>query len=66
MKPSEIIGDKGFNAMLEYLDKEKERVNEILHEIARTMYDGTMGDTDQINYLHQMIDEKLAEHSTPN
>lgn len=51
-------------AIIEYLDEEKERINEILHEIVSTMYDGSTGDTNQINYLHQMIDEKLVEPST--
>lgn len=48
-------------ALLKWLDMEKDRVNEILHEIVSTMYDGTMGDTQTINYLHEMIDEKLVD-----
>lgn len=60
MKPSQIIEDKGFNAMLDYLDKEKERVNEILHEIVSALHDGEFG-TENCNYLHQMIDEKLVD-----
>lgn len=71
MKPSErikiILIDRYDGDLIElpcatrdYLDEEKERINEVLHEIISTMYDGTMGDTQTINYLHQMIDEKLV------
>lgn len=42
-----------------YLDEEKERVNGILHEIVSALHDGAF-DTQNCNYLHQMIEEKLV------
>lgn len=54
-----VIGK--INEIIEYNENEKVRINEVLHEIVSTMYDGTMGDTQTINYLHEMIDEKLVD-----
>lgn len=47
-------------AILIYQDEEKIRVNDVLHAIVGAMHDGAF-DTQNCNYLHQMIDEKLKE-----
>lgn len=72
MKPSERIweirqeymdfGGTETSAIRQYLDEERERVNGVLHELVHAIHDGTH-DTHNMNYIHDMIDEKLAEPS---
>lgn len=55
------LGIYGDLAIQEYLDEEKNRINEVLHEMVSMMHDGSASDIQTANYLHQMIDEKLKE-----
>lgn len=49
-------------SIIVYLDEEKERVNEVLHEIVTALRDGSHDDLN-MNYLHAMIDEQLVEET---
>lgn len=51
------------SAIARYLDEEKDRVNEVLHEIVNAQFGNVINPGKR---LHQLIDEKLVEPSTPN
>lgn len=63
LEPESVKVTKMFTAISTYLDEEKQRVNEILHEIASNIHDGENG-TEAMNYpyaMHDMVDEKLVD-----
>lgn len=58
--PFGIVYNNPIAGIIQYLDEEKARVNEVLHEIVGAVHDGAF-DTQNCNYLHQMIEEKLVD-----
>jgi hypothetical protein len=52
-----------WNALMQYLDDERDRVNAVLHKLVSAGYDQSYADAQTANYLHSMIDGTLSEPS---